>query len=119
MQYSEAQDLFSIFSLMQNTTFKSVKTSLQVLEAYEQLEPIEARRLAVQNKLVQQYGELNDDGVYSVDPSSDAYFEFVKAFNELQSTEVEIIKSPLNLSDLENVHLTPNQLKSLRLFVTI
>jgi len=119
MQYSEIQDLYVLFSKLQSTVFSSIKTCLSDLEFYEQIEPIEQRRLQVQNKLIQQFGVEDSQGVYSVDPSSDKYFEFVKNYNELQSTNVQITKPSFTLDSFDGLPLTPNQIKSIRSLLTI
>jgi len=119
MQYCEIEDLYNLFSKLQNIEFSSVKTCLSILEFFEQLEPIEKRRVQVQNKLIQQFGSPDEQGVYVVNPSSDKYFEFIKAFNELQTTEVEIQKPNFTLESFEGIPLTPHQLKSIRSLLTI
>lgn len=119
MQFSEVQELYNLFASIQNVLFSSVKISLAVLEFYEQLQPLENRRVLVQNNLISQLGHKNEDGSFSIDPTDDKYFEFVKQYNELQVTEVSITKPSMSLEDFANLQLTPNQVKSLRNLLTI
>lgn len=117
VQYNDIHILYELFASLQDSSFKSVQESLAVLEFFEQLQPLEKRRLSVQNDLVKTFGNLNENGVASISPSDENYLEFVKAYNELQLTTVDVQPPRLSLDSFSNI--SPNQLKSLLPLLTI
>lgn len=112
MQYYQIEKLVNVLHSIQDQPVQDIQNSIFILEYIDTILPIEKRRLLLANKLIEQYGTKNDSGDFEVKPTNESYFEFIKKYNELQATNVDIPSIPIDV--FKSFSLSLNQLKILK-----
>ena len=77
----------------------------------EELQNIEAIRV----KLVEQYGEVGENGSKQVQP--DKFRDFYKDYNEALKIEVEFDIGKISLDKLESIKLTPIEINAISFLI--
>lgn len=103
----------SIFNTISETPM-NIKSAYKIVKIIKAIEKEQQIFLEAQQKLIQKYAKKDSEQVIIDEQFVDSYNEEIKKF---LATEIELAVEPIEISDIENIEITPAQAYLIDVFI--